>query len=354
MAPVFGMIGDRYGHKLNFMLKISYRVFPIFLAVISISGCGEKSYKETKLLMDTVCEITVISPDKTPAQISIDKAFKEIERIDSLCGYGKNSQVSQINKNAGIKPVVVDKELFNLIEESIKISDLTGGAFDITVGPLGSLWGFNNSNLRLPASGEIKKVLPLVNYKNVIINKDKSTVFLLKPGMKIDLGGIAKKYSLRMVIKKLKENGIKKAMVNLGGDIQVMGGAFKGRPWKIGLQHPRKPGELVTVFRFNDKTIISSGDYERCFFVNGVRYHHIFDPRTGNPAKGIISATILTDGPIAADAMATAVFALGVKRGLEIIKTIPDTEALIISETNKGTVVTLTDGLKKMKLEYNY
>lgn len=334
-------------------MKIKISFLPLILGLF-LGGCARQAYKDTRFLLDTVCEITVIDTNKTRAQEALETAFEEIKRIDRLCGYEKDSQVSQISANAGKRPVKVDPELFKLIEESIRISELTGGAFDITVGPLVSLWGFDKHNPALPPAGKIKRVLPLVNYKNIRMDSKNSSVFLLKPGMKLDLGGIAKKYTMRTVMKKLQGMGIKKAMVNLGGDIQVRGGALGKNPWKIGLQHPRKTDQLVTIFKYNDKTIITSGDYERYFFHNGVRYHHIFNPHTGYPTKGIISATVLTDGPILADALATAVFVLGEKKGLALIEKIPDTDLILITESKKGTKIILSRGLKNAKLEFSY
>jgi thiamine biosynthesis lipoprotein len=197
--------------------------------------------------------------------------------------------------------------------------------------------------------------LPLVNYKNINLNKEKSTVYLTKPGMKIDLGGIAKKYAMRMAMRKLQENGIKKALVNLGGDIQIKGGGLDNQPWKIGVKHPRKNDELVTIFKYKDKVIVSSGDYERYFIHNGTRYYHIFDPHTGYPAKkGVISATVITDGSIIADVLSTAIFTLGVEKGMELIKKIPDTDVLIIKETKTGHEIILSEGLKKQNLELKY
>ena len=324
------------------------------ICVVFLSACRQQEYKETKLMLDTACEITVISSNKLKAEKAINEAFKEIERIDKLCGYGKESEVSGINTNAGVSSVKTDKELYDLIEESVRIADFTSGAFDITVGPLISLWGFDTAKPSLPSKSEIKRILPLVNYKNIKLDSEKSTVFLVKKGMKIDLGGIAKKYAMRMAMHKLLENGIKKALVNLGGDIQVRGGALDNQPWKIGVKHPRKPDELATIFKFKDKTIVTSGDYERYFINNGIRYHHIFDPHTGYPAKKVISATVITDGPIIADVFSTAMFTLGIEKSLTLLKKIPGTEVLIINETKRGNEIILSEGLKKMNLALKF
>ena len=324
------------------------------MAAILFSGCREREYKETRLLLDTVCEITAVDSHKA-AEVAIEAAFGEIARIDKLCGYDKDSEVSRINANAGIAPVKTERELYDLIEESVRMGGLTGGAFDITVGPLISLWGFDTVKPALPSGKEIKRVLPLVNYKNIVLDRGKSTVFLAKQGMKIDLGGIAKKYAMRMAMKKLSEKGIKKALINLGGDVQVKGGAPGGRPWRVGVKHPRKQNEFITVLQYKDKTIVTSGDYERYFIKDGRRYCHIFDPHTGYPAdKGVISSTVITDGAISADVLATAIVTIGAEKGLALIKKIPGTEALIINETNKGADIILSDGLKKSGLSLTY
>src|SRR3989339_1154017 len=332
-------------------MKTKIFILPL-LFVLFLSGCREQTFQKTKFLINSPCEITIIDANSYKAKKALKESFNEIEKVDKLCGYGLDSKVSEINLNAGKQPITVNNELFKIIEESIRIGDLTEGAFDITVGPLVSLWGFDTDKPSLPLKNKIISVLPLVNYKNIKLDKEKLTVYLAKPGMKIDLGGIAQGYAVKMASKKLKEYGIKKALINISGDIMVIGEALENNPWKIGVQHPRKQNELLTILEYKDKSIVTSGDYEKYFFSNGVRYHHIFVPQTGYPAKGTISTTIITDDPMLADALSTAIFVLGAKKGMAIVNKIRNTEAIIISETNDGTIITVSSELEKTNLKF--
>lgn len=283
-------------------------------------------------LLGTDVQISVCAThlQKSGAEKAIRAAYAEIQRLDRLMSTWKNdSDVSRINQAAGIHPVVVHPEVIEVLEHARHISELSGGAFDITFAPVGKLWSLDRANPRIPRPEEIKAALPLVNYRNVLINREASTVFLTQPGMAIGLGGIAKGTAVDWAINALKREGITDALVNAGGDLYALGLNAQGRPWRIGVHHPRNPHEFLTRFAVSNLAVVTSGDYERMVFINGKRYHHILDPKTGYPADKCISVTIIHPSTEFADGLATAVFVLGPGAGLELVERLPDTEALI-------------------------
>jgi len=305
----------------------------IFTGLLS-SGClqredGLKMFKKSKILMDTYCSITVVAPSADVARDAIDAGFKEIERLDHLINYySPESELSMINKNAGIMPVRVSPETLNLIEKSVYIAKITGGAFDPTVSPLLRLWRFEDrgKDHGVPSKDAIEKALRLVDYRKIQIEHEKSTVFLEDRGMEIDLGGIAKGYAADRAVEAIKEKGITAALVAVAGDIRGYG----TRDWKIGLQNPRpvadnkKPWEdVIATLQLKDKAISTSGDYQRYFIKDNRRYHHILDPHTGYPADtGLISVSVIATEGYLSDSLATAVFVLGVERGLRLLRTL--------------------------------
>ncbi len=340
---------------MNSFVKLSF--IPVILFTLtSCTKCDMKSLKKTRMLMDTVCEITVVSHDSQLNEKVVDIAFKEIERIDKLCGYSKESEVTKINCKAAKIPVKANNEVVSLLSRSVEISRITDGMFDITISPIVTLWGFETPKNRVPTKSEIEKSIKLVNYNNIRINKTDSTVYFTKPGMKIDLGGIAKGYAVKTTMDIIKNMGIKNSMVNLGGDIEVSGNRDgKNLPWRIGVQHPRKPDQLVTILEYNNKSVVTSGDYERCFFFDGKRYHHIMNPETGYPAdNGCISVTIIAEDNVLADGLSTGIFVLGHEKGIKLVESLKNVEAIIITETATGTKIVLSKGIKAQALEYNY
>lgn len=340
----------------TFIKKMSQKYLFLFFTALFLFSCAmpEKSFKDTRFLLGTVCEITVISPNKQTAEKAIENAYKKIELIERICGYKPDSEVSKINANSGKQPVKVSPKIIEVIELAIKTGDLTNGAFDITIAPVISLWGFKKEIQRVPSTSEIKKVLPLVNYKNIVIDKTRSAVFLPRPGMAIDLGGIAKGYALRQAMNVLKNCGIKQAMINLGGDIEVIGGRGNNKPWRIGVQHPRKPNELVTVLEYKDKIVATSGDYHRYFVKQSKRYHHIMNPKTGYPTRNdCISVTLITNNRDSAVTSA-GIFVLGPENGMKLVESIPDTEAIIITENKNEQKILLSSGLKNKKIKLSY
>lgn len=325
----------------------------ILLAVFTISGCtGIKDikYEETHVKMGTTMTIQAYGDN---GQAAVKDAFARIDEIEKLTSLNiESSDVNRINRESGTGYVKVHPDVLKIIKKAVEYSNLCGGAFDVTIGPVSELWGIGTQNQRIPSSEEIKSALSMVGYRNIAINESESSVMLKKPGMIIDLGGIAKGYAADRAVEVLKNYGIKKAIVNLGGsNVYVMGMKDTGKPWSVGLQHPRKEqGKgFLGILRVSDKVISTSGDYERYFIKDDKRYHHILDPATGYPAEsGITAVSIVMDGSIAdgsmdSDAISTAVFVLGPEKGMQLVKSMAGVECVIATSDNR---ILITPGLK--------
>ena len=260
--------------------------------------------------MGTIVE--VVSPRKEAAQI----VFTEISRIDKLLSvYNPDSEISLLNNKGKLS---VSQDTMYIIRKSKELYKATGGAFDITVEPLVRVWGFEKHRYILPEEREITKVLRLVGSDKIILNESDNVIKFKTSGMKISLGAIAKGYAVDLAVAKLKETGIKDCLINAGGDIYCLGNNF-GRPWKVAIRDPRKPG-IYEVLELEDKAVATSGDYEQYFIKGSKRYAHIFDPRTGYPVdEGVCSVTVIASDCLTADALATSIFVLG-KNGLNGIK----------------------------------
>lgn len=314
--------------------------FVIPVSILLLLSCAKEPpiFKKSKFLMDTVVTITAVGP-KEDVEKAIDATFSEIERLEALMsGFKEGSDVDRINKSAGIRPVKVDKDVLKVILKAIEISEMTNGAFDITIGPLSNLWGFGVKENYIPTDNEIKKLLSLVAYKQLKIDDSKSEVFLRKKGMMIDLGGIAKGYAADKAVEVLKSKGIKAGIVAVAGDIRVFGRRHDGKPWHIGIKHPREKDRVFATIDLEDSSISTSGDYERSFIKDEIRYHHILDPQNGYPAKGCQSVTIISREGVMVDALATSVFVLGPEKGMELIEAKEGIEGIIVDSKGEVTI----------------
>lgn len=328
------------------------QILIIFCFIFSLSSCrsSKKEIVQTKFLMDTICEIKIYCDDENYGQEIVDKVFKKIEEVDKQFGYTSESEITKINLAAGKNKVKVSSSTFELISKSIGVSELTNGAFDITTGVLSELWGFENFSKKtsfvVPKEEEIKKALSLVGYDKILLDKNNQVVFLKKPMMKINLGGIAKGYALKVAKEMLEEYNIKKFLLNFGGDIYVRNNLDK-KPWRVAVQHPRDRQKYICVLDLFNTSIATSGDYERYFFYEGKRYHHIFDPHAGYPANnGIISVSVVIDDPITADALSTAMFVLGEKEAISLAEKL-NAEYIIVKEENNKIKVITSQRIKK-------
>ncbi|EJE7234882.1 FAD:protein FMN transferase [Clostridium botulinum] len=309
-------------------------------------GCESKTKEPVSretFLMGTIVDIKAYGKNANKAvQASVDK-ISDIENKMSV--NIPTSEVNKINKNAGISPVKVSKNTFDVIKASLIYSEKTKGSFDITVEPLVALWGIGTDKARIPSKDEINNALKLINYKDVIINEKESTVMLRKKGQAIDLGAIAKGYTADELKKVFLNYNISSAFLSLGGNIYALGNKPDKTPWNIGVQNPLNPrGSQLGVVPVSNKSIVTSGNYERFFEKNGKRYHHIFDTKTGYPAeKGLISVSIISDKSIDGDALSTSVYTLGLDEGKKLIESLKGVEAVFVTNDKK---VYITSGLK--------
>lgn len=300
---------------------------------------AQEIYKRTHLLMGSRFDITVVADDSLSAHSYIDIAVGEISRIEELISsWDPNSQTSIINAQAGIAPVKVDKELFDLIERSMTISKLTDGAFDISYASMDRIWKFNGSMTEKPSEVEIKESVSLVGYQHIQLDKNVSTVFLTKSGMKIGFGGIGKGYAADKAKAMLKEHGVEAGIINASGDMITWGKQPNHEDWKVAITNPLNKSASYALLPIYERSIVTSGDYEKFVQFNDIRYSHIIDPRTGIPSTGLISVSVLAPKAELADALATSVFVMGKEVGLNRINQIPNVECIIIDD--KGNVFT--------------
>jgi len=284
-------------------------------------------------------DLTVVANDGAQGNKDIDIAVAEITRIEKLISsWDANSQTSEINKNAGIKPVKVDKELIDLIERSISISKLTDGAFDISYASMDKIWKFDGSMTEMPSEEIIKASVVKVGYKNIIVDKENSTVFLKLDGMKIGFGAIGKGYAADKAKKLLIEKGVIAGIINASGDMNTWGKQPNGESWTIAITNPFNKNKVFALLPINESAVVTSGNYEKFVTFNGVRYTHIINPKTGYPATGIISATVFAPKAELADALATSVFVMGKEVGLNRINQLPKVECIIIDD--QGNIFT--------------
>ncbi len=333
------------GNMIRERIDLRYSLC-VFLVFLCLTGC-EKRFRESKFLMSTIVEITVVGTEEQSRQAMM-LAFEEIRRIDGLMSvYNPDSEVSRVNEAAGEFAVRVSADTLEVVSESLRIARLTNGAMDITVAPLMELWGFGNGENRVPPDDELQEKLLLVDYRKVLADADSSTVRLDLPGMRIDVGGIAKGYAVDSAIRVMKEAGIRNALISAGGDIYAMGAPPGKESWKIGIRHPRARADLLGILELKDRAVATSGDYENFFEVDGKRYCHIMDPGTGRPVQGIMSVTILADTAAEADALATAIFPLGADKGMKLIESLEGVDGIMVTGSEADDMkVMMSSGLE--------
>ncbi len=269
--------------------------------------------------MGTFARIEVFGKDSKLSRKAANDAFSEIKRIEDLLSrYDPESQLSQINENAGKTPVIVDREVLSLVKEAVEINRKSQGSFDITIAPIVKLWGFYQKDRKIPAAEEIKEALAKAGCDKIVINEKESTV-LLQDGMELDLGGIGKGYAVDKAVDILRENKIDCALVNIGGNLKTLGLPKKGF-WNIGIKDPLKKDKTMTTVKIHQTAVSTSGSYENYFEKDGKRYSHIIDPKTGLPADKILAVTVLCDSAMYADALSTSVFVLGKDKSADLLK----------------------------------
>jgi thiamine biosynthesis lipoprotein len=309
----------------------------VIISILFLTQCATNNdiqpFEQTRVMMDTFIQISIYDQDKTIEELNkiSEFAFKQIEKIESITNdYDDSSNISLINREAGERAIALDRVMQNLILSSDKIYKISNGAFDITLGSVKQLWSFAPDNPRIPGDALIQQQLENVGHQHLLIEDGKIKFKL--PGMKLDLGAIAKGYAIDAAIQVLKDNGISDAMVNAGGDLRTMCSDLTKGKRRVWIKHPRKADIFFGYFRMDEGSIATSGDYERFFIYDSVRYHHILDPKTGNPARGCVSVTIQAATATDADGLATAVFVLGPDRGMDLVNSLPGVAAIIVFE----------------------
>ncbi len=295
------------------------KYFLFVMAAVLVSCQGSLS-RVSRPQLGTIVTLTFFSDEDRAPDIA-QAAFQEIDRIEGLMSpYRQESEVSRVNRAAGTGPVAVDRETFGLIRRSLGISEETDGAFDISFASLSRLWDFSRAIFVPPSGSAVAALLPLVDYRKVLLDPVKSTVAFGRQGMRIGLGGVAKGYAVERAVETLKKMGVDSAIVEAGGDLQVIGRKGRG-PWVTGLRHPRRETVLLSIEMEEGESVATSGDYERFALHKGRRYHHIFDPFTGFPAgSGLISVSVLSRSAVLSDAYATAIFVMGLEKARRFLK----------------------------------
>lgn len=332
--------------------------FLLFCSIFILNGCViEKQVppaKEEKtpfqeFFLNSVLEVD-IREDRNDHEEILKEIQSRIQNIEQKMSLKlEDSEVVKINDNAGIHPVNVSDDTFYVIEKSLKYSELSSGAFDVSVGNLVQLWGIGTENEKIPSENEIKTALSTVNYKNVVMDSEQKTIFLQQKGMSIDLGAIAKGYAADAINEILKKYQVNSAIINLAGNIYIHGDK-NGEPFKVGIQNPYEHrGDFLGIYEAANQSIVTSGIYERYFEKEGKRYHHILSTNTGYPVENeLVAVSIISTNSIDGDALSTSVFALGLEQGMPLVESLDDVEAIFITHDKK---IYLSDGAKtKFKL----
>ncbi|MGE4272989.1 MAG: FAD:protein FMN transferase [Desulfitobacterium sp.] len=346
---------------INIKEQTKKRVASIAIVLLSVgllAGCNgqavqkeaPEAFEASGFAMGTIISQRVFGAD---GQAAIDETTEKLNSLEALLTFNApGGDVNKLNENAGKQSVNLDTETLTIINKSLEVAKLSGGAFDVTIGPIVKSWGIGSAGERIPSDAELQKLLPLVNYQDLII--EGNTGYLKNEGQEVDLGGIAKGYAGDVAVEIYKKHGIESAFINLGGNVVTMGSKPDGSPWRVGVRNPRpssaENGELVGMVEVIDKAVVTAGDDQRFFEEGGIRYHHILNPHTGYPAQSdLMSVTLITDSSLEADALDTAAFILGLERGRAMLEQYGGVEAIFITTDKK---IYVTKGIKD-SFEFN-
>lgn len=322
----------------------------VFL-LISTAGYAQVQCKRTTLLMGGRFDITIVAKDSLTAEQNIDTCIKEISRIEYLISDWKpQSQVSEVNRNAGIQPVKVDREVFELTRRAIKLSHETGGAFDISFAAMEKIWKFDGSMTRMPSPEAVKHSVRKVGYQNIILDSLHSTIFLKLKGMKIGFGALGEGYAGDRCRTIMQSRGIKAGIISASGDLATWGRQPDGQYWNVGITNPFHPDTIFTVVPLRQSAMVTSGSYEKFVKLNGRRYAHIINPKTGYPATGLISISITGPSAERANGFSTSMMVLGKARALAFIKKYPAYHYIIITDGGQ-VIASKSFGLNRPKLQ---
>ncbi|NLJ81324.1 MAG: FAD:protein FMN transferase [Firmicutes bacterium] len=337
---------------MNRKANISSRLLKIILALsvlglLAAGGCrfykkpvledNEDPIRGRRVLMDTVVEIRI---DGGGDPGLLDRSFQEMERLEGILSrFVPGSDLAQVNAQAG-SWVQVDQALADLLALALEAAEISGGAFDPTIGAVIELWGFGSKEPKVPPASELALALKTVDYRQVGLDRAENRV-RIPVGTVLDLGGIAKGYIVDQTAKMLRANGVKHAIINAGGDLAVIGARPDGNPWRVGVQDPDQPSEIRWVLPLQEQSVVTSGDYQRFFVEDGKSWHHLLDPKTGYPASGLRSVSVISSNTAYGDALATAIFILGMEKGRQLVQNLPGVEAILMA----GEEVWISSGL---------
>ena len=321
------------------------------LLLSALSGCvgvppGQESAVVTRaqMQMGTLVKITAVARSESIAQASATAGFAEIRRLEELLStWIPTSELSRVNASAGVMPVHVSPETLTVVQRAMQAAEMTGGGFNIAIGPAVDAWRVTEGQ-RIPTESELESLRPLVDLQAVHVDVQERTIFLEKAGMRIDVGGIGKGYAADQAVDALRRAGAVAGVVALSGDIKTFGRLPGGKMFPVGIQHPREDGAVLAWIDLKDEAISTAGDYERFFERDGVRYHHILDPRTLQPARSCQSVTVIAREGVWADGLDTGIFVMGPEKGMELVEQLPDVEAIIVDAEGRLLV---SSGLKQ-------
>jgi len=323
----------RHPQTVSFM-RVYLSVF-FFLSGLSC-GFSQQVFKKQTVLMGSVFDLTVVEKDSMLAQHRFQQVIGEIDRIENLISeWRPGTQVSEVNRNAGIKPVKVDREVLELTRRAIRYSELSGGAFDISIAAMDRIWRFDGTLTEMPEEEVIRKSVEKVGYGHIRLDSAASTIYLEQEDMKIGFGSIGKGYAADKGRELMQSLGVQGGIVNASGDLSAWGTPPGSKAWKIGVWNPFKPRKIQKVFRIKEASVATSGNYEKYAEINGKRYSHIINPKTGYPSTGLTSVTVT--GPTAefANAMSTSVMVMGKKEGIKLLKQFPEYRYILITDAGK-------------------
>jgi thiamine biosynthesis lipoprotein len=317
-------------------MSVKNQLLFLFLILCNFTSNGQVLRKRTTLLMGGRFDITIVAKDSLTAEQNIDEVITEITRIENLISDWKpTTQISEVNQNAGIRPVKVDREVFELTQRAIHFSEITNGGFDISFAAMDRIWKFDGSMTEMPSAEAIKKSVEKVGYKNIVLDSVKSTIFLKMKGMKIGFGALGEGYATNKCKEMMLAKGIKSGIVNGSGDMSCWGKQPSGKDWKIGITNPFDTDKLIAIVPINNGAVTTSGNYEKFVVLDGKRYSHIINPATGYPVAGLSSVTVLGPNAETANGLSTSLMVLGKTAGLNLLSKFPDYSCVMITDNGK-------------------
>lgn len=312
------------------------KILSISFLFLAFSSFAQIIHKRKLSMLGSPFEITVVAKDTVQANIYIDMAVGEVRRIENeISDWIPTTPISEVSRNAGIKPVKVPVEVFELVERAKKVSEITSGAFDISYASMDKIWKYDGSMKEMPTPEAIKKSVEKIGYKNIVLDQKEHTIFLKNSGMKLGLGGIGQGYIADKIHALLLSKGCSSGLVNVSGDIFAWGRQPDGKPWTVGIVNPMNKNKVFATFPLENSAVETSGSYEKFVVFDGKRYSHIIDPRTGYPVMGVVSVSVFAKQTEIADALATGIFVLGVEVGLDLVNQLKGIECIIVDDKGK-------------------